>query len=106
MASSISMDDAKRQQTLRGLVEHHRDAERRGMGSAATATEPRWESKEKVALARYEGTDPEARHRFATLIAVAERGAWAFFLEANDNSTAESFQKRADALFQTVRVGP
>jgi hypothetical protein len=106
MASSIIMDDAKRQQTLRGLVERHRDAERSGMGSAATATEPRWDAKGAVALARYDGTDPEARHRFATLIAVAERGAWVFFLEAEDSATAESFRKRADAIFETVRVGP
>ena len=56
-----------------------------------------------LALARYDGLDVEANHRFATLIIVSKRGAWTFFLEGA-STPEEAFRDRAKALFDGITV--
>jgi hypothetical protein len=98
------MDNAQRQQTLDALLKHRLDAERRGMGPAMTATEPRRSVKGNVVSVRYEGTDPTAGHRFATMVMVAPTGAWAFFLEGSDHDSPEAFQHQSERIFDSIEI--
>ena len=90
-------------ETLRALLEHRRQAERSGMGPKMITGEPVSTFDGGLAIARYDGMDVGANHRFATLIIVSGRGAWAFFLEGAP--TAEgAFRNRAKALFDGITV--
>jgi hypothetical protein len=105
MSSDAPMPEAKRMETLRALVKHRQDAERQGMGAAMSAREPTISTSGGMAMARYDGIDPTAGHRFATLVLVAERGAWAAFLESPASTSEATFRRHATAIFDGFSIG-
>jgi hypothetical protein len=104
LSSDTPISEAKRTETLRALVENRQKAERQGMGSSMTAREPVISTAGRISVARYDGLDAAADHRFATMVLVSERGAWVAFLESPASIPEEPFRKHAATILDGLSV--
>ena len=104
MPATTPMDKVTRASTAAEILRLRRDSERKAMGSRMTVTEPHQETRGDVETARYEGTEPDAKQRFAELVEVSPAGVWVFFVEVNDSLTEAEALAGANGMFDSVTV--
>jgi hypothetical protein len=88
------MDAAKRMETLRRLLEHHRNAAKRTFGGKLEFTEPVLANDGETDVATYEGSGADTGHVFTTRIFVTRNATTTVFVET---ISADQAANREDA---------